>query len=372
MTTKMLKKVGVSFRESIQNSLELGDIMQKHISSLRKIRADDEDSKQLSLYLKQVELSYQERLKTQKITDFLDDIVSVMFHYAQYLNELSDEQIYLTLSSRRKSLVSELRKIMRNIIVGKSGTIKDRFALRYIIENDGDEEGNIELLYKITNNFIELLCYETINRTQFLDWCAKNLQDELDRIKQILSIQFVLFEADSPKDTGRFNSNGDTPPTSIRMLTPEQSCLVIPKYSGIDSAYQFGVKDYVFDPKRKGYQSLHFVIYIPVTSPILPGLFIELQGRTRQMDINAEDPNSPAYHGFYKENSVDEKIVNTFQVNPEDVALKGFDFRPAPKPTQKQIATGQIPKDYLKDRAGIITAVFPNTRSILTSPQKSA
>lgn len=375
MTTKMLKKLGASFRESIKDSLELGDIMQKHISSLKKIKANDEDSKQLSLYLKQLELSYKERQKTQQITDFLDGIVSTMFHYAQFLNENSkeDEQIYLTISSRRKSLVSELRKIMRDIMLGKSGSIKDRFALRYIIENDGDEAENIELLYKITNNFIELLCYETNVRIEFLDWCAKNVPDELDQIKQTLSIQFVLFDADQPKDTCcRFNGDVDNPPQNLRFLTSEQRKLVIPNYCGIDPAYQFGVKDYVYDPKKRGYQSLHFILYIPATSPVLPGLFIEFQGRTRMMDVNAEDPNSPAYHGFYKENSIDEKIINTFKVDPKDVELKGFDFRPAPKPTQKQIETGKIPKDYLKDRAGLITAVFTKTRSILSSPKKSA
>lgn len=370
MTTKMLKKIGVSFRESIKGSLELGDIMQKHITSLKKIKVNDEDSKQLSLYLKQLELSYKERQKTQQITDFLDGIVSTMFHYAQFLNDKEDEQIYFTISSRRKSLVSELRKIVRDIMLGKSGSIKDRFALRYIIENDGDEAENIKLLYRITNNFIELLCYETNDRIEFLDWCAKNVPDELDQIKQTLSIQFVLFEADNPKDT--YTSNGDTQPKRLSFLTLDQVHLVIPDCCGIDPAYRFGVKDYVFNPKTRGYQSIHFVVYIPATSPILPGLFIEFQGRTRRMDINAEDPNSPAYHGFYKENSVDEKIVNTFNVNPKDVILKGFDFKPAPKPTQEQIETGQIPKDYMKDRAGIITAVFPKTRSVLSSPIKSA
>lgn len=354
MTNKMLKKIGASFRESIKGSLELGDIMQKHISSLKKIKADEEDSLQLTKYIKQVELSREERMNTKKITDFIDDLVFCIFNYVLYLNS-SNEKIYVTISSRRKSLVSELRKTLRNIIHDGSGAISDRFSLRYIIENCfPDELQNEELLYNFTNKLINLLCYE-IGVEKFLLWCQNNLRGfEVMRIADTLSVPFDLVVSGGPKETDSFDP-------------AKYPTIVVPKESGIDSGFRFAVKDYVFEPKNKGYQGLHFVLHISSSSLILPGLFIEFQGRTSQMDVHAEDPNSDAYHESYKESTVDKEIVKTFTINAEEVVLKGFDFQPAPDPTPKQKADGVILEDYLKDRAGLVAPIFPQTRSILSA-----
>lgn len=185
-------------------------------------------------------------------------------------------ELYFTIDGRIKSVISMDKKIVKNINTGKSlDLIRDTIGLRIIIMNNYSPQKLIELCYMIANSII------SFNTTK------NNL---------------ILCEAEPEVDVIKNQSN-----------IPK---IYIPKNSSINSEYSYGIKDYIFNPKQNGYQSLH------MTFRLQSGECFEIQIRTFAMHLNAE--NGTASHLNYKK----KKYNGEYIINPELVHILGYGITP--------------------------------------------
>lgn len=98
--------------------------------------------------------------------------------------------------------------------------------------------------------------------------------------------------------------------------------LCLPEKSMVLKGFENNVKDYVLEPKKKGYQSLHILVETPSR------LIFEVQVRTTAMDIIAE--NGPASHNLHKE------------AKYEGVYLGNIDFSKVNMPGFQLLSNGEI------------------------------
>lgn len=346
MYYETLAKIGDCYRESFNDcefARDLTSNFSKHLSTIRP--SNQNESLQLNKFIHQLEICETERKQTLEITDLAEDIIFALEHIVLWYNSTHKKNVFLDLFFRRKAYQSEFKKSLRRTLMGKSAKIKDRFAFRYILRNRIDEIDCQELLYILTNLFIEMYCGSSKKKENFIHWCEKYFSRSpitISRIKEILSIPFELIEAEPCYDTGETNG------------------IIIPKKSSILECYQYGVKDYVFTPKEKGYQALHFVLHINSSSPILPGVYFEFQGRTRIMNMRAENTNSTAFHFDYKK---DESLV---QVDNREESISLDDIIKIDDCSKIHITGYDWCEGFEDDAAGIRNPIFSYTRKILS------
>ena len=117
--------------------------------------------------------------------------------------------------------------------------------------------------------------------------------------------KYTLLPAEPLLNTENFN----------KKLFPE---VLVPKTSGILTAYKYGVKDYFISPKEdNAYQSLHAVFKDPSTSQT-----IEVQLRNVLMHKQAIVGSS--LHSSYKEKRYGKKLDFANFINFKNVNLNGF------------------------------------------------
>ena len=175
------------------------------------------------------------------------------------------------LEGRRKSLISTEKKILKALAENKSlDTLRDLIAFRIIIfdENDKQEEA-VDLCYSLMNKVIA--------------FGIKN--------------GFMLCEANPVDETSGFDNS--------------KHKIFIPEKSGIPTDFSYGVKDYILNPKRNGYQSLHCAFRLA------SGHCFEVQIRTHSMHMHAE--SGEANHSDYKE-----ETYSSFTFNPQKIKIPGY------------------------------------------------
>lgn len=157
------------------------------------------------------------------------------------------------LEGRRKSLLSTEKKIIKLLSQNKSlDTLRDLIAFRLIIFDDKSQKDAVNKCYEIMQRIIE---YGIENG-------------------------FMLCEANPVEETKNFDNSKHN--------------LYIPTSSKIPKEFQVGVKDYILQPKKNGYQSLHAVFRLA------SGHCFEIQIRTFSMHTHAE--SGDANHENYKQN----------------------------------------------------------------------
>ncbi len=353
MTLETLQTIGDCYRKALETSIYSVDLPHNFSKELQSIETNNTTEKfQLNNYIHQLEICYFERNQTLRVTDLVEDIIFTAYHLVLWYNATHKKKIYTDLSFRRKSFESEFRKSLKRTLMGKSPRIKDRFGCRFIIRNKETEIVNQGFMYDLTNLFIDMYCGLSSSKKDFLDWCENNSslsEIAFTRITNVLTIPFELVEADPCYDTGITDND-----------------IVIPKQSGILDCFKYGVKDYAYTPKERGYQSIHFVLHIDATSPIFPGLYVEFQGRTSVMHSRAEDKNSKAYHGNHKDNSslvsvddMEEKVSLDDIIKFDDISkinIIGYDHH----------ILSDTKDSFEDDTIGIRHAVCPYTRKIVS------
>ena len=348
MKFETLCRIGDCYRESFNDCEFAGDLTSNFSKQLSTIRPTNQnESLQLNKFIHQLEICQAERKHTLEITDLGEDMIFLLYHIVLWYNSTHKKSAYVDLIFRRKAYESEFKKSLNRTLIGKSAKIKDRFAFRYILRNRVDEPINQELLYHLTNLFLEIYCGFSKNKENFIHWCEKNFSLApiiIARIKEILSIPFELIEAEQCYDTGKTNSD-----------------IIIPEKSSILECYQYGVKDYVFTPKKKGYQALHFVLHIDSSSSILPGLYLEFQGRTRMMNMRAESTDSTASHLDHKK---DESFV---YVDDREEPVSLDDIIKIDDCSKIHITGYDYFEGFEDDSVGIRNPIFSYTRKILSS-----
>ena len=152
---------------------------------------------------------------------------------------------------RTKSLISADDKIIKLLSENMSlDLFRDTYGFRvHLFGNNSDE-----LISK---------CYSIMN----------------DIIKNFTKKGFTLCEAEAAKDTKGF-------------VPSEHPSVLVPSETGISQDFLYGVKDYIFTPKKNGYQSLHAVFRANT------GECFEIQVRTLDMHIYAD--TGEASHDRFK------------------------------------------------------------------------
>lgn len=275
-TLNFLHRSYVTVVES-EDTHHIIDILQGLHNKLSEYKVPDDDTEEFYEFLRNIERSISIRQKTFQLTNLISDIVFTMMYIVIWANMTYNLDLDINITARRKSLESELTKLLEKSI------IRDRFGIRGIVLNKDSEDDHIEIekLEKFSKYVLNILTKRNLKHySQFQNWVQES--DFIDtytkeRLFYILKIPF-----------------------------------------------QFGyVKDYINDPKPNGYQSFHFVLMIEMYSDVLPGADFEVQLRTNQMHQNAV--NGDAKHTTYKKKSIDEDLQKVFTIDDfSKVNIFGF------------------------------------------------
>ncbi len=256
-----------------RNLIDVLDNIKQEISSYT---FPVEDIDNIDIFLRNLESSIRTRKKTFTMTNFISDVVFTMLYIAIWLNQSHKLDIDVNLSARRKSLESELTKLLTK------SEIHDRFGIRGIELNNDSEDDSKETdkLNKYFRYTINILTHtKRISFDEFYTWVTESKQiDPLSKSKifYILEIPFKVVD----------------------------------------------ITNYINQPKLNGYQSLHSVLQVEMFSDVLPGAEFELQLRTTKMHQNAI--HGEASHLKYK-NSTKESVRNVFRIDSfDDLKLAGF------------------------------------------------
>ncbi len=248
------------------------------LNGLKTILSDynppEEDVEEFDMFLRNIESSIRIREKTFKMTNMVSDIVFSMLYIAIWANETKGLDIDINIIARRKSLESELTKLL------EKDEIHDRFGIRGIVLNSESEDICIEKLTTFSKYIHNILT--KCNRkdyTDFTNWIKNN-----------------------PK---------------IDNYTKERLAFLLRVPLRV-----YNVKDYITYPKNNGYQSLHFVLMSEMYSDFLPGAEFEVQLRTLSMHQHAV--NGDANHDLYKA-EIDDELKKVFHIeNFSAVNIIGF------------------------------------------------
>lgn len=204
------------------------------------------------------------------------DELTTNFNQLYNLIDTEFPDIKFSITGRIKSVTSMDRKIVKHINRNKSlDKIMDTAAFRVIIFGYYSEEELVKECYSIMNSIIK---YNNM-------------------------LGFTLCDADDVQD----------------IMKPEEiktSGLIIPNSSLIDPIYADGLKDYILQPKKNGYQSLHASF-----RRIDGGQCFEVQVRTLTMHTYAE--SGDACHTEYKKNKYEDYVINPYMVS-----IPGFGLYP--------------------------------------------
>ena len=248
MNQMTLDLIHRAYQESVQKSDNILDIVKNLYEILSEETVVEEDSACFDAFLDALRDCYHTRKNTFQITNTVCYINSVLMYIILWLNDTHQYHIDIDLKARRKSLESDLTKILRKSIDkdnNLSVTILDRFGLRGIVNNTFPESENIKYLYLIFDSICGILADQNRQmRRNFMNWINASNINRFDKclIMEILKTPFSITHQ----------------------------------------------RDYVKNPKKNGYQSLHLTMVFTNYSDVLPGCSLELQLRTKRMNDEAE------------------------------------------------------------------------------------
>lgn len=184
----------------------------------------------------------------------------------------------ITLTRRKKDFVGVNEKIRLFLKTDRPlERVQDLLGFRLIIMSEKeDNEQSVSMCYEVLNEIIRYFVTER--------GC-------------------LLAEAEPVLDSG--------------FKKEEHKNIVVPSKSLSIPGVENNIKDYVMNPKRNGYQSLHCVF------KKTDGLIFEVQVRSFAMDINAE--YGSANHGPYKQKRYGD---NDISIDFKKVDIPGFTILP--------------------------------------------
>ena len=244
-----------NYQLALQKSSNILEIVDNLYNILKDKEVAEEDAEPFDSFIDGLRACYRFRKRTFVITNITTYITITVMYIVLYLNETNNLHLDLNWYSRRKSLESDLAKILRKSLKYYSVNIRDRFGIRGILlNNESDEEADyhIHLIFDALSGIIAAKNRKL--RKDFITWFSSNDNiNELDKntIKYVLNIPFRI---------------------------------------------EF-IKDYIREP-RNSYQSLQFTLTVQMYSEILPGCQMEIQLRSLKMHIVAE--HGEAAHWIYK------------------------------------------------------------------------
>lgn len=228
-------------------------------------------------------------------TENLKDIKKSFLDFEKRLASWAKEKnINATFVARQKDFVGLNEKIILFIRQGRLvSKVNDFLGARIIIDSDQSELENIKL------------CYEAL--------------------KEVINF-FVVDRHCIPLEAEPVLNTGIEQELASGIIIPEGDTIFIPEFEGI-------VKNYIRNPKKNGYQSLHIILKNDNMQ------VFEIQIRTKKMHELAE--KGSADHGTYK----DKRYGNSrIIIDPNKIHIPGF----------KVHSDGKI-----EDQIGLIKSINP-------------
>lgn len=292
VTDKTLAIFHREYNLAAQAATTMQEILEIMYQNLKKLKSDipEEDLPVYLRFMDGLRNCYKERQLTFEITDFVTELNSVVMYLIRWLNEEKHANIDINWYARRKSLESDLTKILNKSLQDNdvSVFIRDRFGLRGILLNKDTQENNINKIDLIFQTIKDVLVQDSPTREAFARWYQNNT-----RINKITKFMLDTFLEEVP-------------------------------FAVTD------VKNYIKNPKANGYMSFHFALEISIYSQFFPGIKIEFQLRDLGMHLRAEgiipaeSPDKDQSHKSYK-NEIDERISKVFRIDDfSKVNLPGF------------------------------------------------
>lgn len=288
MKKETLNFIHRSYQKALTQSSNILEIVQHLYEILEDAEVAEEDSTAFDSFVDGLRGCIYSRQKTFEITNTITYINITFMYIVLWLNKSQELHIDINWYARRKSLESELSKILRKSNSNLSANIRDRFGLRGILLNDLDEEAIKEYIYTIFDAISGIVASKNRRmRKEFIDWVIDNKgisNPDKSIIKHVLKIPFSI---------------------------------------------DF-VKDYIKSPKANNYQSLQFTMSIQMYSEVLPGCQMEVQLRSQKM--HREAIYGSASHEKYKKYSEEgiqpqeeDPILKVFLVDDfTDIHINGF------------------------------------------------
>lgn len=264
MTTETLDYLHTTYNQVAEDSetFNILDMIQGIYDRCLEFEPPAKDSNDFDVFIRNLDSAIRIRKKTFQLTNMVSDIVFLMMYIIIWINDTHHLDLDFNIIARRKSLESELTKLL------KKDNIRDRFGIRCIVLNKSEEKKCIEKLYIFYKFLIGIMTRTNrLYYNDFLCWIKGNSRIDTYTRERLLYILNIPFKEDY-------------------------------------------IKDYIKHPKPNGYKSLQFTIAIEMYSDILPGTDFEIQLRTQKMDQIAE--HGEASHDKYKK---DDAIAQVFQID---------------------------------------------------------
>ena len=277
MTQTTLDFIHRSYQEALEKSSNIIQIVENLYNILEVAEVEEIDSKEFDTFIDGLRNCLKIRKMTSDITDIVTYITITIMHIIKWLNLTKKMDIDINLHGRRKSLESDLTKLLRKSNKTLSAKIRDRFGLRGTLLNEPEEQA-ISYIYVIYESITGILAGKNRKmRKDFIDWVENS--EYVNPVNRLLirDVLNIPFDVD-------------------------------------------GFKDYIKNQKPNNYQSLHFTLVIQPYSEVIPGSQLEIQLRTKKMDEEATCGS--ASHQNYKR-YLDEEDDDEIQ-GEENPLLKVF------------------------------------------------
>ena len=279
-------------RATTRSSESVIDVYEALIDELTHCNFSDDDAAAVDYFINGLKAGINCRLMEDDYSAIMHDIAIYASCIVSYLNETyfknsndSNDLLFEKSIARIKSAFgSEVPKRLYYAANLVPPIIDDLYGMRFITMN---RKGAINKTCVFARTFLNILCdLNRKDKNEFLKFVTESYDGStISIIKRLLNVPFQLKEisrSDSPEefDISKFDDG------EIELPTDNDRQLL----KGFVSFMKF-----YFDPKKNGYQSMHFVLTIPSYSEILPGGKIELQFRTDAMNYFANN-RIPANH----------------------------------------------------------------------------
>lgn len=267
MEQKTLDRIHQAYVDACENpdTHNIIDILVELYDNLLSYTPNSNDQKDFDIFLRNIERAINTRKKTFEITNLVSDVLFCMMYITIWANDVYNLNLDLNLIARRKSLESELVKLL------EKDQVHDRFGVRTILLNQFSEDINTQKLRAFSEYCINI--FTSRNRkdlTDFTKWVMTNpnINDYTkERIHYILNIPFSF-----------------------------------KRY-----------KDYIKNPKPNGYQSIHYCLVVDMYSDWLPGAEIECQFRTNAMHQAAVNSPKQSHQNYKNEILMAHRAVFTIE-----------------------------------------------------------
>lgn len=320
------------------------DVYEALINELTHCNFDDEDMEAVDYFINGLKAGINCRLMEEDYATIMHDISIYASCIVSYLNETyfktkdpNDLLFEKGIARIKSALGSEVPKRLYYAANLVPPIIDDLYGMRFITMN---RKGAINKTCIFARIFLNILCdLNRKDKNEFLEFVTSNYdKSTISIITRLLRVPFQLKEisrSDSPEEF------------DINKFTEDEIELPTEKDRQLLKGFVNFMKFY-FDPKKNGYQSLHFVLIIPSYSEILPGGKIELQFRTDRMNFFANN-RIPANH---KDRVAEFRPY--FQLSDEELAKTDIAGFHAPLTEENDISGMYFPKKlYFRDFCSI-------------------